>query len=72
MRNIPAWLKFLQRYIKGAKADTTLNTLTVNSWGDVPASATAEGTAGQMAYDSTHIYICVADDTWTRATIATW
>lgn len=37
-----------------------------------PASATATGTAGQIAYDSTHIYVCVATNTWVRATLATW
>jgi hypothetical protein len=37
-----------------------------------PASATATGTAGQMAWDSSYIYICTATDTWTRAALSTW
>lgn len=37
-----------------------------------PANASASGTAGQWAYDSTHIYVCIATNTWCRATIATW
>jgi hypothetical protein len=39
---------------------------------DFPGSASASGRAGQIAYDSTHIYICIADNTWARATIASW
>jgi hypothetical protein len=38
----------------------------------IPGSASASGRAGQISYDSTHIYVCVADNTWARATIATW
>ena len=37
-----------------------------------PASATATGTAGTIAYDATHIYVCIATDTWVRADLATW
>jgi hypothetical protein len=38
----------------------------------VPASASATGTAGQIAYDSGYLYVCVAANTWLRAPIATW
>ncbi|MED5546136.1 MAG: hypothetical protein VYD90_12875 [Pseudomonadota bacterium] len=38
----------------------------------VPASASAAGTAGQVAYDSDYLYICVATDTWKRAALSTW
>lgn len=37
-----------------------------------PANAAATGTAGTWSYDSTHIYVCVATNTWVRATLATW
>jgi hypothetical protein len=33
-------------------------------WTTVPASATAPGTAGQLAYDATHLYVAVAANTW--------
>jgi hypothetical protein len=43
------------------------------SWATVPASAAAPGTAGQLAYDGTHLYVCVAANTWkTIAYDATW
>jgi hypothetical protein len=38
----------------------------------VPANATDNGVPGQTAFDSTHIYICVATNTWKRTAIATW
>jgi hypothetical protein len=39
--------------------------------GAVPASTTAVGRPGQMAFDATGLYICVANNTWRRATLAT-
>ena len=40
--------------------------------GTAPASATATGTAGDIRYDASYIYICTATDTWKRAAITTW
>ncbi len=37
-----------------------------------PASAGAPGTAGDICWDASYIYVCVATDTWKRAGIATW
>ena len=37
-----------------------------------PANATATGTAGQIAFDSGHLYVCVDTDQWCRVAIATW
>lgn len=37
-----------------------------------PAAANSSGVAGQIAYDATHIYVCVDTNTWVRATLATW
>jgi hypothetical protein len=34
-----------------------------------PQSSTAAGTAGQIAWDSSYLYICVATNTWRRITI---
>lgn len=57
------------------KALTTLNTTlltTFPNWVTVPATATSTGVAGQVAYDATHIYVCVATNVWVRATLATF
>jgi len=37
-----------------------------------PASASATGTAGMIAWDSFYIYVCTATNTWKRVAIATW
>jgi hypothetical protein len=38
----------------------------------VPASATATGTAGDIAWDADYIYVCTATNTWKRVAISTW
>ena len=69
----------LSRLIAAAQATTqALNNLnqTINSkfpnWVSVPASASAAGTAGQVSYDSTHFYVCIASSSWARVAIASW
>ena len=37
-----------------------------------PASATDTGTQGQIAWDSSYIYVCTATNVWVRAALATW
>jgi len=37
-----------------------------------PASASATGVTGQIAWDSGFIYVCIATDTWVRVATATW
>ena len=37
-----------------------------------PASATAAGTTGEVAWDANYIYICTATNTWKRVAISTW
>ncbi len=37
-----------------------------------PATATSSGTPNQVAYDATHFYVCIAPNTWVRATLATF
>lgn len=34
--------------------------------GAAPASPTSAGVAGSIAYDATHIYVCVATNSWVR------
>ena len=36
---------------------------------NVPASSSSSGIAGQVAYNSSYVYICVATNTWIRANI---
>ena len=41
-------------------------------WVTVPASSSAAGTPGQMAYDGSYLYVCVATNTWRRTAIDDW
>ncbi len=73
-------VKYLASFGTAASPDK----VTINNAGDLtvsgntiiatktPASATATGTAGEVAWDSSYIYICTATNTWTRVAIATW
>jgi hypothetical protein len=42
------------------------------TWSTVPTSATATGTAGQIAYDGSWHYICTATNTWKRSALSAW
>ena len=46
--------------------------VTLNLATATPASSSAAGTAGDIAWDGSYIYICVGVNTWKRAAIATW
>lgn len=37
-----------------------------------PASASAPGGAGQIAWDSGYLYVCVANNSWKRAALSAW
>lgn len=37
-----------------------------------PATASSTGFIGQIAYDATHFYVCIATDTWVRGDLAAW
>ena len=37
-----------------------------------PASASAAGTQGEVAWDSDYIYVCIATNTWKRVALSTW
>lgn len=37
-----------------------------------PATATSTGVTGDIRYTATHIYVCIATNTWVRAALTTW
>lgn len=51
---------------------TNTEKLRIYGTGDVPASATAAGTAGDIVWSATHIYVCIATNTWRRVAISSW
>ena len=42
------------------------------TWSSVPASATATGVVGSIAYDGSYFYLATASSTWVRAALSTW
>lgn len=38
----------------------------------IPSTLTSTGTKGQIAANETHLYICVATDTWRRVALSTF
>lgn len=38
----------------------------------IPSTPTSTGTKGQIAANETHLYICVATDTWRRVALSTF
>ena len=39
---------------------------------DVPPTPSSPGNIGDMAWDESFIYICIATDTWKRSALTTW
>ena len=52
----------------------TMSTLSANLIvsNSAPANSSANGFAGQIAYDSSYVYVCIANNTWKRADLTTW
>ena len=57
---------------KAVKAYVDALLATKIGWGTAPASATASGTTGSIAWDNDYVYVCVATNTWKRSPLATW
>lgn len=52
--------------------NVTLNIDYINWESSAPASVTASGAAGQLAYDDDYLYICVGANSWKRTSLAKW
>lgn len=59
--------KFDKGYFSGTVFAGTLNVGT-----HTPASASATGVSGTIAWDSDFLYVCIAANTWKRAALSTW
>ncbi len=52
---------------------TTLTGNEINiSTAQTPASSSAAGTQGDVAWDTSYIYVAVADNAWKRTALSTW
>lgn len=56
--------------ISAQRFTATGNVIVGNAY--VPSTASSAGSAGQIAYDSNYVYVCVATNTWRRANLSTW
>lgn len=73
----PAALTVGEQRIVGRKTGGNIAALTGTEvmnviWVAAPASVSASGTAGSIAYDDDYLYVCVATDTWVRTIMANW
>jgi hypothetical protein len=50
---------------------TTADHIRINT-SQTPASSSASGAAGEIAWDSNYIYVCVATNSWKRVALSTF
>ena len=71
------------RLLIGSTTEDTINILQasgsiiatqfrLSSLNTTPSSSTDTGVLGEIRYDSNYMYVCVATNTWKRASITTW
>lgn len=71
---------FVDRANKKVGIGTSSPTNTLDVSGDsvrvrtaqTPATASASGNQGEIAWDANYIYVCTATNTWKRAALSTW
>lgn len=51
--------------------DLVIDSLVITN-SDPPVNASDTGTQGQVTWDDTYIYVCIATNTWKRTEITTW
>ena len=60
-----------EEIIVGKELDISGDTILLRT-PKTPAASNSTGIKGQIAWDTSYIYICTATNTWERAAIATW
>lgn len=65
--------------LRSPGASPSLRTMNVETFcanivvsNSAPANSSANGLIGFIRYDSSYVYICVANNTWKRAALSTW
>jgi hypothetical protein len=73
-----AYIDSSGRLLVGTSSDSGGALLQVNgdrirvATAKTPASASDTGTAGEICWDASYIYVCTATNTWKRAALSTW
>jgi len=57
---------------EGSVTAASLSGSLVISGSTAPTTASSTGTPGEIRYDASFIYVCIATNTWKRAAISTW
>ena len=57
---------------KKVSAGQFMSSMSTSILVSAPAFTTSAGTAGQLAYDTSSLYVCVAANTWRRTALTTW
>jgi hypothetical protein len=69
------WSDLISRVSQAVQALNNLSTVIGQAFPNfvpAPATAASPGTAGQVAFDAGHIYVCIATNTWVRAALVTF
>ena len=56
--------------VNATKNFTLSGVLALFNSASIPSTLTSTGTKGQIAANETHLYICVATDTWRRVALS--
>lgn len=54
------------------KASVVLNLINSFYMNTAPANSSANGVSGDIRITNTHLYVCVANNTWVRTSLTTW
>lgn len=58
-------------FLVNPSGGTSVSALTVTT-SATPATAAATGTTGEVVWDASFVYVCIATNTWKKAAISTW
>jgi hypothetical protein len=63
--------RFVYRYQQSTNSFIISSKFVIEN-GNAPASATDAGRAGQIAWDGTYLYLCIAANSWKRVALNAW
>jgi hypothetical protein len=49
-----------------------ISSVIIRAFSVIPATTTSTGTAGDIRWNASHLYVCTAANTWRRVAIGTW
>lgn len=58
--------------VAGNGTFTYVTSMLIANTAAAPANSSASGTAGEIRWDSSYVYLCLANGSWKRAALSTW